>query len=451
MDEEQTVTSSIRGKFTRRLVVIGVGAVLAASAIGCTLVWQWGTSMGHSLMELQAGFEEELAGVDAETMNTSVLIARQLDEFMRERILDVQSWASGPAVVSAARQAHGAHEQAGLLTLPVEEIEAKFQIRKSLGQFPIADDYLRGELSRSVDFERVLFTDRNGYNVVVTNVSSDFVQSDESWWQRAWSDGIAISPVQYDEGMGSWSVDISIRIDDPATNRPVGVMQAALSIVPLQELTDRYVGREQENRVTVVNREGLLVAETSSGHTGARIMNNTVNLREGMDDAREAVFGVERSGYTSAGGWSTGYSRTADGDFYADLTRGSRFQGFDWGVIVQNERGGASTGIGAVLEGLAAQRDTYVGILIGSTLVLVLIVSAIAWWVAGRTSRPIRELRTMTQQVSLGTSTGEVKLATNDELSEIADAFDRMRRSVQVMMRMVRTKGAETAQPRGGQ
>ena len=448
MDEERTVTGSVRGKLTRRFAAIGIGATLAACAIGYAIMWQWSASMGRNLTELRAGFESEIEVVNASTMNASATVARLLDGFMRERIADVQSWASGPSVVAAARQAHAAHEQAGLLALPVEEIEGKFQIRKSLGQFPIADDHLRAELFRSPYFERILFTDRNGYNVVVTNVSSDFVQSDEGWWQRTWSDGFTLSPVQYDEGMGAWSIDISVRIDDPATDKPVGVMQAALSIAPLQEITDRYVENEREERVTVVNSEGLLLAETSSGHSGARIMNRTVNVREEMGDARDAVFGVERTGYVTDGEWVTGYTRTADGEFYADLTRGFRFGGFQWGVIAQSRQVAPSAGIEAVVESLAGRRGVYAGILAGGALVLVLIAGGTGWWAAGEISRPIRELRTMAQQVSLGSTTREVKMETNDELSEIADAFDRMRRSVQVMIRMIRSKRAQ-AQPPG--
>ena len=434
MVEETNVTGSMRGKLGRRLSAIGIGAVLTVSVVSYAVTWGWSESVGRALMELRNGeFENEPA-----EMNASVMIARQVDEFMRERIADVQSWASVPAIISAARQAHSVHEQTGLLELTPEEIERKFQIRKSLGRFPIADSYLRAELLRSEHFDRVLFTDRNGYNVVATNVSSDFVQSDENWWQRTWSDGFALSGVKYDEGMGSWAVDISVRIDDPASDNPVGVMQAALSITLIQTITDRYPGRHHGERVTVVNSEGLLLAETSSGHSGARIMNANVNIRNGGADARKAVFEAEHSGHAADSEWRTGYSRTANGEFYADLTHGFRFGGFDWGVIVQSREQEASAGIDAAMGTVDAWRDTYAGILGGGGLILGLLAGLIGWWMARRLARPIRDLHKMATEVSLGTSNGEVKLTTNDELSEIADAFDRMRRSLQLAMRMTR-------------
>ena len=198
MDEGTSVTGSVRAALARRFAAFGIVAALVACAVGYAVAWSWSTSLGRDLANVLAGFEG-----DSAEATTSALLSRQLDEFMRERIADVQGWASGPTIISAARQAHSVHEKSGLLSLSVEDIEKRFQIRKSLGRFPIADDYLRAEIARSKHFDRILFTDRNAFNVVVTNVSSDLVQSDEGWWQRAWSDGFAISPVTYDEGMGA--------------------------------------------------------------------------------------------------------------------------------------------------------------------------------------------------------------------------------------------------------
>ncbi len=437
MDEDGLVTGSVRSKLARRFAAVGVGTTLVVCAIAFTVTWQWSGSAGRDLTRLLAGLEGDVPEV-----RTSALLARQLDEFMRERIADVQGWASGPAVISAARQAHPVHEKSGLLALSVEDLEDKFQIRKTLGRFPIADSYLRAEIARSRHFDRVLFTDRNGYNIVVTNVSSDFVQSDEGWWQRAWSDGFAVSTVQYDESMGAWTIDISVRIDDPATENPVGVMQAALSIALLQEITDQYGAQSTGERITVVNSDGLLLAETSSEHSGARIMNQKVNVRDGAADARQAVFGAERSGQVIDDEWVTGYSRTAGGEFYADLTRDFRFPGFNWGVVVQRGGSGAlvGSGIRAAAAEVGAWRKVFGGILGVSLLVLVLLAIVIGWWMAMRLTRPIEYLRSVTQQMSQGKATGAVHLETNDDLSEIAGSLERMRRTVHLAIRILRER-----------
>ena len=435
MDDDALVTGSVRGRLARRITATAIGVTLVLSAVAYAVTWKWSGTVGDDLATLLAGFEGETS-----ELRVSVLLARRLDEFMRERIADVQGWASGPAVVSAARQAHSAHEQSGLLTLTVEELEQKFQIRKSLGRFPIADSYLRAEIARSRHFDRILFTDRNGYNVVVTNVSSDFVQSDEDWWQRAWSDGVALSTVKYDESMSAWAVDISVRIDDPATENPVGVMQAAMSIALLQAIADQYEGPGQ--RITVVDSNGLLLAETSSEHSGARIMNAKANVRESEGDARQAVFGSERFGQVMDEDWVTGYSRTAGGEFYADLVRDFRFPGFGWGVIVQSEGSGvfAGAGIKAAVQEIGTWHLTYAAILGASFVVLAIVAGGMGWWMAGSIARPIHYLRTAAMQMSQGRATGAVRLETNDELSEIARALERMRRTIQMAVRILRER-----------
>ena len=437
MDEDVLATGSVRSKVARRFAAIGIGTALVACAIAYAVTWQWSGSLGRDLTELLAGFEGE-----GPEVKVSALLSRRLDDFMRERIADVQGWASGPTVISAARQAHSVHEKSGLLALTVAEIEDKFQIRKSLGRFPIADGYLRAAIARSKHFDRILFTDRNGYNVVVTNVSSDFVQSDEGWWQRAWNDGFALSAVQYDESMGAWEIDISVRIDDPATENPVGVMQAALSIALLQEIADQYLGQGEGERITVVDSEGLLLAETSSGHSSSRIMNEKVNVREGEVDARQAVFGAERSGQVIDDKWVTGYSRSAGGEFYADLTRDFRFPGFNWGVIVQSAGSAtlAGAGIEAAVESVVGWRETFASILGGSFVVLILFAVGTGWWMAARITRPIDYLRTMALQMSRGKATGAVQLETNDELSDIARALERMRRTMHLAVRIMRER-----------
>ena len=441
MARTTTGTRSVRGRFARGFAGFGIAGVLAATAMGAVAVWSMGGSLGRDHL---AALDEVRAKEGLERIASRV-IARALDDFMRERIVDVRSWASAPVVVAAARQAHAAHRQAGLLDLEAQEVEGKFEVRKSLGRFPVAASWLREEVYRSAHFDRVLLTDRNGYNVVATHKKTDFVQSDEEWWQRAWSAGFALGPLRYQEDTGSWAVELAMRVDDPMTDLPVGVLQAAFGIAPIQALADRWPGRGTGGRVTVVDGEGLLLAETDSRHSSVRIMNEKVNLRSGRPDPRQAVFGGEPAGRVSDDDWVTGWSRTGDGERYADLARGLPFEGLGWGVVVQSRAdggaGGPAAGTDAAVAKIAERRTAWLAMQGGGAVLLVLLFCGIGVWMGRRAARPIRELRTMAADVSMGTAAGEVKLETDDELAEIAAAFDRMRRSLQLVMRMTRGGG----------
>ena len=194
--------------------------------------------------------------------------------------------------MEAARSAHGRHVAEGLTEAPIEAVEARFRIQKSLGSAPQADTYLRQQIAASPYFAEVFFTDRNGYNVALTNPTSDFVQSDEGWWQSAWSRGLSVGEIEYDDSAGVWSTDISLRIADPDSEQPLGVMKTVLAIEPVQRVADRTAQTIAGGRVQVATGRGVLIAETSSGHARERIMNPEIDLQAQGEPSVRAAFGA---------------------------------------------------------------------------------------------------------------------------------------------------------------
>ena len=248
----------------------------------------------------------DIAGTDIRRQAENA--ATQIDSFLKERIQDAKTWAMDDLVVSAARDAHGRHAAVGLVNASIEEIEDRFRIHKSLGASPEADAWLKRQVAVSPHFAEVFFTDRNGFNVAFTNPTSDFVQSDEDWWQGAWSRGISIGEVEFDDSAGVWSIEISIRIDDPDVGEAVGVMKTVLGIEPIQQIADRTVATLPGGaRMAVATGGGLLVAETSSGHARDRIMNTDLNFRA-RAEGRYSPLSV-RSGrvsrWTTCGFWGS--------------------------------------------------------------------------------------------------------------------------------------------------
>jgi methyl-accepting chemotaxis protein len=80
------------------------------------------------------------------------------------------------------------------------------------------------------DFEllgEIFLTDRYGANVAETDITSDYLQSDEGWWQEARDNGLAIGDPLWDESAGVLAVALSLRVDDSQGNL-AGVLKAAL-------------------------------------------------------------------------------------------------------------------------------------------------------------------------------------------------------------------------------
>ena len=259
--------------------------------------------------------------------------ARQIDTFLISRILEAKVWAASPVVVDAARSAARRHRAEGLTNAAIEELESRFPTRKSLGLWTRADSRLRQQVAESPYFAEIFFTDRNGFNVAMTSQTSDFVQSDESWWKNAWAHGASVGEIEYDDSAGLWSVDIAIRIDSPDGDAPLGVMKTVLAIEAVQEIADRAARDVSVGRVIVATALGTLVAEPASGHDPRRIMNRDIDLRERGGPSTRASFDGERTGFAVGRNWLTGYARTGGREVYARTVGG--FSGLDWIVIVQ--------------------------------------------------------------------------------------------------------------------
>ena len=325
-------TTSLRSQ----LVILSLAGVLVPLLLGGLLLFFLLASRLDAtvsvLGDTRRAVVEDLSGPDLAALAHNV--AGQLDEYLIGRIFEATAWADSDVVVAAARGAHRRHLDAGLGDLSVEQIEDRFPIAKSLGAYPEADAYLRAQIASSPDFAEAFFTDQEGWNVALTNPTSDFVQSDEDWWLQAWRHKIAVGKVEYDESAGVWSLDISIRIDDSVGQTPLGVLKSVLSIKPVQQIADRNAQSLAGARVVVATGDGLLIAETSSNHARERIMSESTNVREHGSPALQGTFGAERSGSSADDGkFLTAHARTAGGEFYAPVT--PRFPGFDWLVIIQ--------------------------------------------------------------------------------------------------------------------
>ena len=351
----------------------------------------------------------------------------QIDSFLISRIAEAKTWASSNSVVEAARSARDRHAAEGLPEITIEEVENRFRIQKSLGLWPEADSFLRQQVAASPYFAEIFFTDRNGFNVALTNPTSDFVQSDESWWQRAWSHGISVGEVDYDESAGVWSIEISVRIDDPGGGEPFGVMKTVLAIEPVQKIADRTAQTIPGGRVQISTGGGSLIAETNSGHARERIMNADVNIQEQGDPSVRASFGGEQTGFSTDQKWLTGYARTGGRETYASTV--SRFAGFDWIVILQKPASAiheSITALRGIEEALRDWRLILTLALCAMVLLSALLGVALAVNAARRYAFALGAVGEMAERSARGERVSPAAIENPEEIVRVNDAVHRL-------------------------
>lgn len=473
------MTHSLSVRFALAVFLLVWVPLLAATAGGG--YWLWQRVEGGPSPALQS---LALRGDALKLTEAASSMAETVDRFLLERIVEAQTWASSPVVVTAVKKVRAAHAKEGFDNLSIQQIEGKFRTRKSLGLAPEARAYLSEQVRMSPHFAEVFFTDELGFNVALSNPTSDFVQSDERWWQQAWSAGFTVGDIEFDASANVWALEVSVRIHDERTGKAIGVLKAVLSVRFVQLFADRGSRRlsapgqllhtqlsgstldsgRPASQFLVVARNGSLIAETRSAHARGRIMQPEINLR--TDDSLTHLnrsYEGDRSGSfianrtdsqntrdgSAAQSYLVAFARSASTGFYTSAVE--NFSGFDWMILVEAPNLSGHTFLpelgGTQWED---QQDWVRDVLwFGSALCVSLLLSSIILcllfgrWVL----TPIRALINRVQRMEQGHITGRVTLSSTGEFAELATAIDRIRTMIARMADRLHQTAAGRAQP----
>ena len=213
----------------------------------------------------------------------AVLVARRLDETLLGNLKNMTQWVALPSVVRAAQQGAATADE---LTLTLDDIETLERIRandRELGNDP-AVPALLSTLVSSSDFVEIFFTEAHGYTVAGSNPTSDFVQSDEEWWQVAWDTGFYAGQPEFDHSANAYIIPFAMRIDDRVSGQHLGVMKLGLDISNLQALAEAEAATLDQGSILIFDRQtGERVADTLTGDDLALIHSEAGRLQAGID------------------------------------------------------------------------------------------------------------------------------------------------------------------------
>lgn len=424
---------SIRGKITNRVLLVGIVPMLIIGVLAWLSLSQLTNNVSDELKDGEKILLDKVVGNNL--ISVSGQIAAQIDAFMLERISDAISWSVAPAVLEAATAAAVLHKKEGLNEMLIRDVEARFTGEKSYNISPKANAYLKTQISRSKHFGEAFFTDSNGFNVALTNPTSDFVQRDENWWKTAWENGLSVGEVEFDDSAGIWSVEISVRIDDPASGHSLGVMKTVLGVSLIQELSDAGVKGIEKGSVTVVNSDGLLLAETDTNHVRSRIMNSDVNFRKSKEPSIKNALGGDASGYVIGEQSVLGFAHSAGAELYSETV--DRFSGFNWVVLVQQPTSVALApiqGLTAVQNRLAESQKNILLILAIVTVVIFILAIIVAGVLAKGITVPLLQLSEHADAISKGDMSRTIDINSDDEIGDVADSLKRLMTSLSIIL-----------------
>jgi methyl-accepting chemotaxis protein len=262
-------------------LISGAGA---AVLLIVSVAWLTSNRLGR-VLEQQA----DVRGRDAATR-----VAAIVTQYLQERRREVVSLASQPQLIAAVREAGRSAASRGLDRMAIPELERMFNATRALGGDPGLQDYLRAYTSIS-DFAELLVTERHGFNVLASGRPSDFVQRDETWWQRTISDGRFEGNARYDSSAAAASLEFAVAIRAPRVQQPIGVLRAVFALNRLTTLLgaqdlggDAYLEVVDSRGILLVTKDPALLLQALPGRDriprGAEAASARVTMAGGREE-----------------------------------------------------------------------------------------------------------------------------------------------------------------------
>ena len=270
----QTGAQSARSLRWRLVTYVGLGAIVVLGIVG------WA---GIELLKRSVAGDE-----DARIVNAAALSRQLVERVLDERARQVDLIAAAPSVAEAARKGSAVSEQKGLPKMSIPQLEQMFKDTRSQQVDPAANAYLT-DLLKKLDIAEVMVTDEYGYNAVTTSPSSDFVQSDEGWWQTAWTSGMTTAQATADPATQRTVVELAAVIRDHSTRLGVVKVKFGLSVV------DSVLAQGSSGgamlRVDLVDSTGKVIASSVPGRRFKPFA--SFNSLAGHDAAHAFTYGAD--------------------------------------------------------------------------------------------------------------------------------------------------------------
>lgn len=351
-------------------------------------------------------------GLIAEAIRGSKVVA----QYLNERRSDVEFLAQIPQIVSVARRAGDEVDQRGLVRFSLQELERRFEIDRTLGAGTELSDYLR-RFRDQTDFAEIFFTERNGFNVEATNLTSDFVQSDEVWWQRAMADGSFQGDPVADVSAGVVALGYSVAITDPEDGARLGVIRAVIDLSPLARLLNGN-GDDLALRIEVVDSLGRLI-----------VSSDNERLLQAADNA-DAIPRTEQPVVVE--------TRAAEG--FEEIVASVPAENARWWIFARELTATARAPVAAV-------RST--GYVTGGVMIVLslMILLAVASWLDTRITKPLQAVGAVAQRIAKGDLTMDTvtEESHDDEVYDLVSSMNEMVGTLTTLVGAIHSSADESA------
>ncbi len=278
---------SLRGQLLTYVLPVVVLPLVSSGLLASIITYR--NSINRATVSVEALSE-------AEAKQAAIIIAEESQL--------VASTAANPILLDAARLAGTQVDEAQLLDLSIDEVEAQYESTRQVSSGQTLNIYLQ-RLVETTGLDEIFFTTRQGFNVAHSNITSDFYQADEEWWQSSQDQVTIISDAQGDASAAlEASIEVSLPLRDLTTDEFLGVVKGVFDakkfdapfITGLNQLNEILEGQDS-GRIQILDPDNTVFQTlTSQGQDtdlsligGDAVLNQVTEFRstlsnEGLED-----------------------------------------------------------------------------------------------------------------------------------------------------------------------
>ena len=302
-----------------------------------------------------------------------------------------------------------------------------------------ADPLVAGVLGDSISAEllryqaqfpenvEVFLTDLPGVSIGSTDRTSDYLQSDEAWWQNALQQGEYIAQPEFDASTKTLAINMAVAVRASGSNRVVGVLRTTVNINSLADiLVAGQIGRTGHTDIYLPDAQ--VVTLTTAGNNAAEltVAKTDLDINKLVQESKE-YFTLSIAGVPSLIALSDVAVRGAAGAQETDLIKN-----LGWQVVVQQEQAEA-------LAPVQAQTNNILLLAVVIAIAAALAGVGLAQFLAG----PIIRLNAAAEKVAAGDLSVQAKVETNDETGTLAATFNSMVAQLRDMIASLEQRVAE--------
>ena len=254
----------------------------------------------------------------------------------------------------------------------------------------------------------VFLTDLPGVSIATTDRTSDYLQSDEDWWQAAYKDGEYIGQPEFDASSKTLAINMAVVVRSNDSNQIVGVLRTTVNINSLANVLQAgLVGKTGQTNVYLPDGQVIKLVPGKTGTPELTVAKTDLNVKTlSKSTAKYLSTTVDNSPSLL----SLSAVSVSENDPEANLIKN-----LGWYVVTHQDQ------TEALLPVTQQTQNNFI-----LAVIIAVLAALAAFGLAQVLAGPIVRLNAAAEKVAAGDLTIQAKVETNDETGTLATTFNKM-------------------------